>query len=138
TNSLLNGSFAIDDIKVVPGACRHVDDYVYTFDSMDNIEITRVAPLNGFMGTIHYPADRSYPKAPVRDHTSGTGSYFLFMNRATDFNTSYKDQLIISDLPAMHYTPELTNERCFRFAYQIYGNATLNVFLSQINSNSYF
>ena len=133
TNSFLNGSFAIDDLQVRPGACGHVDDYVYTFDSMDNLEVSRIRPLNGYMGSIHYNNEITFPNAPPRDHT-GTGNYFLFMNRPTDLNTTYQDWLVLNNLPAMRYEPGLARSLCFRFAYQIYGNATLNIYLTGVDS----
>lgn len=117
--------------------CKHVDDFVYTFDSLDDLEITRVTPLNSFMGTIRYATDRTYPNAPTKDHTTGTGGYFLFMNRATDFNTIYTDHLIMDNIPSMRYNVELSRSRCFHFAYQIKGNATLNVYMAPVNSNSF-
>lgn len=59
------------------------------------------------------------------------------MNRPTDYNTTYQDLLVLNNLPKMRFETELSGTRCFRFAYQIYGNASLSVYINPVDSNSY-
>ncbi|KAI2806772.1 hypothetical protein BLOT_008730, partial [Blomia tropicalis] len=138
-NSNQRGVLAIDNIDLRPMACSHLFDYVYTFDSLDTLELSRITPLNGYTGVLHYPYMTSYPSAPKSDHTTGKGSYFLFMNKVNDMNTTYQDELVINNIPKMGFRMyDAEKSRCIRFAYQSFGNASLELYVSPIESNDLY
>lgn len=130
-NGETKGTFAIDDIKLRPGKCSHLDDYVYTFDSFDDLEMYRMKPLASKMGVLYSKETKFlYPNAPTNDHTTGDGSYLLLMNVANDLQTIYVNWLVINNLP------QISSEACVRFSFQVYGNVTLAVAVIPVESNS--
>ena len=138
THAGQKGTFAIDDIRVRPGSCNNLNDYVYTFDSMDDLELLLLQPLDTHMGTIIDTKEGvTYPYAPRNDHTTGDGSYFLFMNpKDNTLIADFVNWLVIDNLPPMDYYGD--ESRCVRFAFQVYGNATLGVGYASIESNSVY
>ena len=133
-----NTSFAIDDIKLTPGECKHMEDYIYTFDELENLDVNRIEPLSGGIGVFYRPKFKSLypPNAPVHDHTTGSGGYFLFMNNKKDYNTTYQTEVVIDNLPKMPVKRAIKG-RCLKFAYQIVGQAKLKVSVDDVNSNNH-
>ena len=129
----IKGTFAIDDIKLRPGRCNHQDNYVYTFDMLDGLEVFRMKPLGSIVGIVLDTSLKNihYPYAPNKDHTTGDGSYFLFMNQAnSELQTEFVDWLVIDNLPKMNF-----DAKCVKFAFQVYENATLRVGVVSLYSN---
>src|SRR5699024_3659249 len=117
--------------------CQHKHDYTYTLDNgLEDLEMEFVEPLSNSIGQWYSPLlSRLQIGAPTTDHTtnSGKGAYFLFMNRNGQYgSTPYIDTLSMTDLPKDE------SFICVRFAYQTYGNATLEVFVGPNDANNYF
>lgn len=128
--------FALDDIMVRPGKCQHKHDYVYTFTrGFEDLELEFIQPLQNGIGGVFSHASDHQSLAPAVDHTTNTenGAYFLFMNQGNFAPTTYIDTLSMVDLPR-----EIGTQSCIRFAYQIYGNVTLKVFIAPAYASTYF
>lgn len=129
--------FAFDDIKVVPGLCSHQYDYTYTFsEGYEDLSVEMNKPLKSPIGEVVIPkTDKVASGAPAVDHSTGTanGAYFLFMNSGTSSPTTYLDTLSIMNVPA----DKTGHDTCLRFAYQLYGNATLKVYSKTMDEYDY-
>jgi len=108
-----------------------MEDYTYTMDSLDNMDLNKIQPIKNGIGRVFTPSSfnsDNYPKAPVHDHTTGSGGYFLFMNQKNDYNTSYKSELVIDNLEKSPLRRAIKG-RCIKFAYQVVGNVDLEVYI---------
>ena len=126
--------FALDDIAVHTGLCKHQHDYIYSFaNGYDDLDVEFIQPVGSSIG--QRLRARSIQGAPTTDHTTNTadGYYFLFMNTnyIEPLPTVYIDTLSMTDIPRDTFE----TKSCIRFAYQKYGNVTLRVFISPINAN---
>lgn len=126
--------FALDDIVVRPGRCKHLHDYVYTFTSgYQDLELQYIQPIDRGIGELRTPkSDHKPAGAPPVDHTSNSpnGTYFLFMNTKRAAPTTYIDTLALVDLP------EDDAFTCVRFAYQTVGKVTLKVLVAPDNADT--
>lgn len=136
TQDAVKDSLAIDDIHLKPGFCDRLDDYVYTLDEYEDLELNRITPYNTFMGIIYRHSSnyhQDYPLAPRNDHTTGDGGYFLFMNQKNNLNTTYTDWLVVDYLPSMKSRDPA---RCVKFAFMVYRNASVKVSVTPVQSNT--
>ena len=104
------------------------------------MDINNIKPIKGGIGNIEQTDAQhlaSYPNAPKYDHTTGTGGYFLFMNQKSDYNTSYETDMVIDNLEKMDIKTAIKG-KCIKFAYQVVGNAKLQVYIDNIDSNYHF
>lgn len=131
-----NASFAIDDLKMTPGQCKPMSDYIYTFDGLENMDINRLTPLKGGIGRLADPEFLRNATAPRQDHTTGSGGYFVFMNAKRDYNTTYRTELVIDNLDPVTIFSGFKG-RCLKFAYQILGNARLRVYVDDVDASSH-
>lgn len=124
--------FALDELVVRPGKCKHLHDYVYTFaNGYQDLELEYLQPISRGIGQLVTP-QRIQPKgAPPVDHTTNSagGTYYLFKNDNTFLPTIYKDVLAMIELPVD------SSYSCIRFAYQSMGNATFKVY--SVPKNAY-
>lgn len=131
--------FALDDITVRPGFCSHQYGYTYTFtDGFEDLNVEYLQPVSAGIGKIVTPAQYKIltnVSIPATDHTTNSpfGKYFLFANRGDDVTTTYIDTLAMMNIPPLKSGQYL----CLRFAYQLSGNATLNVYSMAVDSYQY-
>lgn len=135
THSNLQATFAIDDIRLQPGRCPHMDGYLYTMDQMDNLQISHIEPFANQMGIFYKPSTYykfRFPNAPTKDHTTGDGGYFLFMQMPPN--------LMKPNLYATHnwlIVDEVSDDtQCIQFAYQKYGNVSLSMGVAPLDGQS--
>lgn len=131
--------FALDDLSVRSSYCSHQYDYTYTFtDGYEDLNVEFLQPVSASIGNIVSPAKHTVSTSapiPATDHTtnSPTGEYFLFTNRAGDVATTYIDTIALMNIPPLRNGQYL----CLRFAYQLSGNASLNVHSMAVDSYQY-
>ena len=116
--------FALDDFEVRPGKCPHHHDYVYTFEpGLEDLELEKIQPTSSRASRLESPSFNVISGAPKTDHTtrSKNGFYYLFMNTADTYPTTYIDTLSMTGLP------EDNVATCVRFAFQSSGNVTFRV-----------
>nr|XP_046916964.1 MAM and LDL-receptor class A domain-containing protein 1-like [Dermatophagoides farinae] len=131
-------SFAIDDIQIRPGRCKHLNDYTYTFtNGLDGLQLEQIQPLDEMDAYLfNFPTfDANHQTGlfpltiPHNDHTtfSTTDGYYLgFMNKKTKkLQIDYIDRLSIENVPA-----DVSQRSCVRFAYKLVGNVSLSVYWS--------
>ena len=132
--------FALDDLMLRPGKCQHQHDYVYTFaNGFEDLEMEYIQPIQNGIGRLFMPSSDHILSslAPSVDHTTNSeqGYYFLFMN--SDSNPApitYIDTVSMLDLPP----DSRRSQSCIRFAYQILGNVTLQLFTAPLDSYTYY
>ncbi|OTF83630.1 hypothetical protein BLA29_001619 [Euroglyphus maynei] len=131
-------SFAIDDIRIRPGRCQHLNDYSYSFtNGLDGLELEQIQPLGEIDAyLINFPTidahdeRKQFPSGiPQEDHTTYSikdGYYLGFMNKKTKtIPMDYIDRLSIENVPA-----DVSQRSCVRFAHQLSGNVSLKVYWS--------
>lgn len=127
--------FAIDDITVKPGECRHADNYVYSFDiGLDDLELENIQPISSDAVFVYSGIDKLISGVPVVDHTTNTinGSYLLFKNQQHMVPTDYITTVAMLNIPGDF------RKSCVRFAYQSKGDVTLMVHAEPSDDNSGF